>query len=63
MHQMRSVKWSGSGSSVGGRANGEDVDMDDFEQESATMPLLEPPRDPVELGERIHIWWQVRTRT
>ena len=22
-------------------------------------PLLEPPRDPTELGERIHTWWQV----
>lgn len=22
-------------------------------------PLLEPPRDPIEHGERIHMWWQV----
>lgn len=61
MHQMRSVTWNSSGSSaVGGRGGGEDVDMEEYEQDSSTMPLLESPRDPVELGERIHIWWQVR---
>lgn len=58
MHQMRSVNWNASSSSVGSRG-GDDMDVDDNEHDSITMPLLEPPKDAVELGERIHIWWQV----
>jgi hypothetical protein len=63
MHKVSSPVWGIGGvtnplnAGVGGAAEkGGDEDASGVN----TMPLLEEPRDPIELGERIHIWWQVR---
>ena len=63
MHKVASPVWGVGGvmnplnAGVGGAAG---KGLDDDESGVNTMPLLEEPKDPIELGERIHIWWQVR---
>lgn len=51
----------GAGEDGKGKGREEDIAMEDGDDELgiATMPLLEDPKDPIELGERIHTWWQV----
>jgi len=63
MHKVASPVWGIGGvtnplnAGVGGAAG---TGLDDDESGVNTMPLLEEPKDPIELGERIRIWWQVR---
>ncbi|KAF8305543.1 hypothetical protein DL93DRAFT_312570 [Clavulina sp. PMI_390] len=55
MHRVTSPVFTGARGKHG--ASGA-MEEDELSSER-TMPLLEEPQNPVELGERIHIWWQV----
>lgn len=63
MHKISTPLFvEGGGKNATGAAAGAETGMDDDDVNAAgTMPLLEDPKDPIELGERIHIWWQVRS--
>lgn len=63
MHKVASPMWGIGGAtnpSHAGPGGAAGKSLDEDESGMNTMPLLEEPKDPIELGERIHIWWQVR---